>query len=142
MSGGDHVTQGIREDDARGRHTTTARGLFQVGQDRWLIDTPGMRALRLHDVSEGVEAVFEDLVTLAATCKFSDCQHDSEPGCAVQNAIESGALDEDRLVRWQKFQREEMYNNETIAESRARTREWGRKMKVRIEHDIGKKGRS
>lgn len=141
FSGEDEFTQDIREDDARGRHTTTARGLFAVQGNRWLIDTPGMRALRLHDVSEGVEAVFEDLVELSARCKFSDCEHRSEPGCAILEAIEEGDLDKDRLHRWQKLQREDVYNNETVAESRARSRTWGRNARARIKQDMSKKGR-
>jgi len=125
----DYVTQGIREDDAKGRHTTTARGLYAIGDGRWLIDTPGMRELGLTDVAAGVDAVFADIVALAATCKFSDCAHEEEPGCAVQGAIKSGELDPDRLKRWQKLEREERWNNASIAELRKRSRDRGRYIK-------------
>ncbi|KZL19649.1 putative ribosome biogenesis GTPase RsgA [Pseudovibrio axinellae] len=129
LSGSSAKTAGIREDDARGRHTTTSRCLYPVGDGRWLMDTPGMRALRLHDASEGVSAVFQDLVELAGKCRFSDCSHGTEPGCAIQSAIQSGELDSGRLKRWQKLEREEQYNSETVAQSRARTKDFGKMIK-------------
>jgi len=137
----DHSTAGIREGDAKGRHTTTARGLYPVGDGRWLIDTPGMRELGLHDVAEGVEAVFADIIELASQCKFTDCQHEEEPGCAVQGAIASGDLDLDRLKRWQKLEREEQWNNETIAESRRRNKQRGRHIKRVSGERMALKGR-
>lgn len=141
LTDGTHDTGGIREDDARGRHTTTARGLYRVGDRRWLLDTPGMRELRLHDVAEGVEAVFEDIVELASGCRFSDCGHDSEPGCAVQDAIASGDLDADRLKRWQKLEREDRYNSESIADSRKRSRDWGKRTRTALAERKKLKGR-
>ncbi len=129
LSGSSAKTAGIREDDAKGRHTTTARCLYPIGEGRWLMDTPGMRALRLYDVSEGVSAVFQDLVDLAEDCRFSDCSHETEPGCAIQAAIEAGDLDAARLKRWRKLQREELYNSETVAQSRARTKDFAKMVK-------------
>lgn len=126
LTGTQQVTQDIREDDAKGRHTTTARAMFRLTGGGWLIDTPGMRELRLMDAAEGIEAVFDDITDLAATCRFSDCAHDTEPGCAIQAAITSGDLDPTRLARWQKLQREDQFNSETIAERHARTRALGR----------------
>ena len=90
LTGAALATRGIREDDARGRHTTTARSLHRTRAGGWLIDTPGMRALRLADVAEGIEAVFDDIAALARGCRFGDCGHDDEPGCAVQAAIAAG----------------------------------------------------
>lgn len=136
----DHDTGGIREDDAKGRHTTTARGLYRA-RDRWLMDTPGMRELRLYDVAEGVDAVFSDIVELAGVCRFSDCGHDSEPGCAVQGAITSGELDAGRLKRWQKLEREDRHNSETIAESRKRFREHGKRSRTAMANSMALKGR-
>ena len=115
-------TAGIREDDAKGRHTTTHRALRRTLAGGWLIDTPGMRELGLADASEGIDTVFADLAELAADCRFRDCAHETEPGCAIRAAIAEGRLDEARLHRWQKLQREDRYNSETIAESRARHR--------------------
>ncbi|WP_068082557.1 ribosome small subunit-dependent GTPase A [Polycladidibacter stylochi] len=129
LSGGEEATAGIREDDAKGRHTTTARSLFSIANDRWLIDTPGMRALRLYGVSEGIQAVFSDLEQLADQCRFADCSHSNEPGCAIQAAIIAGELEPKRLQRWQKLQREEQYNSESIHESRARNKAFGKMIK-------------
>lgn len=114
------ATQDIREDDARGRHTTTARHLHRSIHGGWLIDTPGMRELQLTDAAAGIEAVFDDIESLAATCKFRDCKHDTEPGCAVRAAVETGALAPERLQRWRKLSREDAHNSETLAEARSR----------------------
>mgnify|MGYP003643536008 CR=1 FL=1 len=120
LTGGDAATQGIREDDAKGRHTTTSRDLARTLFGGWLIDTPGMRSLPLTDVADGIEAVFEDMEALATACKFSDCAHDTEPGCAIQAAIAAGDLDSDRLARWQKLKREDAHNSAALHEARAR----------------------
>jgi len=122
MTGLDILTKGIREDDAKGVHTTTARSMYRMVTGGWLIDTPGMRALRLVDARQAVDAVFEDISDLALTCKFNDCKHESEPGCVIRAAVEAGDLDEGRILRWQKLVREEEYSAETIAETRARYR--------------------
>nr|WP_245398755.1 ribosome small subunit-dependent GTPase A [Oceaniglobus trochenteri] len=122
LTAGGAATGEIREDDAKGRHTTTARGLFAAHGGSWLVDTPGMRAIRLSDVAEGIDVVFADLVELAADCRFSDCAHDREPGCAVQAAIAAGQIDADRLSRWQKLAREEQHNSASLHESRRRDR--------------------
>jgi len=126
LAGRDHETHGIREDDARGRHTTTARALIPLNNGGWIIDTPGMRALRLHDVEKGIEQLFSDITDLAETCRFRDCSHQSEPGCAVQAAIDAGGLDPARLQRWRKLRAEDRHNSETLAEARARDRVFGR----------------
>ena len=121
LTGLDQLTQDIRSSDARGRHTTTARSMHRMRAGGWLIDTPGMRALRLADAREGLEAVFSDIEDLATQCRFNDCSHESEPGCAVREAVEP-----DRLKRWQKLMAEDTYGNETIAESRERYRKLGK----------------
>ncbi|MDW4497242.1 ribosome small subunit-dependent GTPase A [Sulfitobacter sp. D35] len=118
----EEATQGIREADARGRHTTTARALRRTLAGGWLIDTPGMRELGLVDAAEGIDEVFSDIGTLAGECRFRDCGHESEPGCAVQEAVRRGELDPERLRRWRKLLREDQINSETVAEARARQR--------------------
>lgn len=120
------ATRGIREDDAKGRHTTTARALWRTLAGGWLVDTPGMRELQLTDAAEGIDEVFADLAELAGQCRFSDCSHQGEPGCAVEAALAAGRLDPDRLARWQKLQREDARNSETLAQSRARARSLGK----------------
>ncbi len=126
LTGGDAATQGIREDDARGRHTTTDRSLHRIPGGGWLIDTPGMRGLGVADVAAGIEATFSEITDLIGQCKFRDCQHDSEPGCAVQAAISAGDIDPDRLTRYKKLKREDQYATETIAQARDRYRKLGK----------------
>lgn len=113
------ATGGIREDDSKGRHTTRHRALYEIPDGGLLLDSPGMRELGLADVGDGLAATFADIGALAAKCRFADCAHESEPGCAVQASIESGALDERRLRNWRKLEREVHRNTRTLAESRA-----------------------
>lgn len=120
LTGESSTTQGIREDDAKGKHTTTYRSMRSIIEGGWVIDTPGMRALRLHDNADGITAVFDDIMQAASHCRYADCQHESEPGCAVQSAITNGELDLERLKRWRKLQREDLHNSQSIAESRKR----------------------
>lgn len=119
-------TQGIREDDAKGRHTTTARSMCPTHWGGWVIDTPGMRALRLQDSIDGIDAVFDEISSRAAACRFSDCQHQDEPGCAVQAAITQGELDRERLRRWRKLQREDRHNSQSVAQARQRDKQFGK----------------
>ncbi len=126
LTGESAATRGIREDDAKGKHTTTSRALVRTKAGGWLIDTPGMRALRLSDVAEGIETVFADIEDLAAGCRFSDCAHEAEPDCRVQVAIQDGSLDPDRLRRWRKLKAEDIRNSESIAEARARDKGFGK----------------
>lgn len=112
----------IREDDAKGRHTTTGRHLFALAGGGWLIDTPGMRELQLTDAEEGIAAIFDDLDALAVTCRFSDCSHQTEPGCAIQAAVADGRLEPERVLRWGKLQREDRRNSATLADPRGRHR--------------------
>ena len=123
------ATAGIREDDAKGRHTTSARSLHPLPTGGWLVDTPGMRELALADAESGLADVFAEIVALAADCRFADCRHESEPACAVQQAITEGRLDPARLKRWRKLAAEETHNSETIAQSRARYRAFGKRVK-------------
>ena len=141
MTGASEETAEIRLDDAKGRHTTTARSLRPMTNGGWLIDTPGMRALRLQDAREGIDTLFADINDLAATCRFNDCAHDREPGCAVQAAIADGTLDPDRLDRWQKLRAEDALNNETIAQKRAREKGFGKLIREVDRAMKGKKGR-
>lgn len=96
-----------RIDDDRGRHTTTTRNLFVMPTGGILIDTPGLREIGLWETD--VDQTFADLGELALRCRFTDCGHETEPGCAVQEAIESGVLDPGRLANWRKLQREQAF---------------------------------
>ena len=103
-------TGDIREDDAKGRHTTTARSLHGIKGGGWVIDTPGMRTLHVSDVAAGLETLFAEITELAPLCRFRDCTHAHEPGCAVQAAVKAGTLDAARLDRWRKLVEENRDN--------------------------------
>jgi ribosome biogenesis GTPase len=100
------ATREVRVGDGKGRHTTVARELIQMPQGGLLIDTPGLRALGLTGSEEGIASVFPDVEEAAASCRFRDCTHDHEPGCAVRAAVEAGTLPPERLASYQKLQRE------------------------------------
>jgi ribosome biogenesis GTPase len=99
----------IRESDDRGRHTTTTRHLIVAPNGGVLVDTPGMRELQLWDASEGIDQAFGEIAEFAANCKFRDCKHVNEPGCAVRAAVESGELAAERLESFHKLGREEKF---------------------------------
>jgi ribosome biogenesis GTPase / thiamine phosphate phosphatase len=102
-------TRDVRDDD-RGRHTTTSRHLVMLPGGGLLLDTPGMRTVILWEGGEGVSQVFEDIQELAAGCRFRDCTHDSEPGCAVRQALSDGVLEAGRFNSYRKLQREVRHN--------------------------------
>jgi ribosome biogenesis GTPase len=103
------ATQTVRSDDSKGRHTTTHRQLLRLPSGALLIDTPGMRELQLWSTADGLDDTFGDVEELASQCKFRDCQHQSEPGCAVLSAIASGHLTPQRLHSYQKLQKEQQW---------------------------------
>jgi ribosome biogenesis GTPase len=107
LLGGERLAVGaVRESDGRGRHTTTSRQLIELPGGALLIDTPGMRELQLWSDESSVEQAFDDIAELAQNCRFEDCAHGSEPGCAVMAAVANGQLDEDRLANYQRLLRE------------------------------------
>jgi ribosome biogenesis GTPase len=99
------ATKSLAE-DGTGRHTTTARELFRLPGGALLVDTPGLREVQLWDADEGIDQAFADVDELAADCRFNDCAHTREPGCAVQQAIEEGQLPRERLQSYRALQRE------------------------------------
>lgn len=99
-------TGAIREGDDHGRHTTTHRELIRLPSGALILDTPGMRELGLLDADDGLSVTFEDVEAIAESCRFSDCHHGNEPGCAVREALESGELDPGRWRSFNKLQRE------------------------------------
>lgn len=102
-------TTEVREGDSRGRHTTTSRELIVLPHGGLLIDTPGMRELQLYGTGDGLYDAFEDIYEYASRCHFSDCLHETEPGCAIQSALAEGSLVEDRYESFKKLQREASY---------------------------------
>lgn len=122
-------TEGIREQDKKGRHTTTHRELHRLPSGGLIIDAPGMRELRVAEIDQSIGAVFEDIELLATQCQFADCKHETEPGCAVLQAIEENKLDRRRLASFQKLQRENALATATLAEKRAHGRKFARMVK-------------
>lgn len=112
-------TQSIREDDSKGRHTTTARSIHRALSGGLIIDTPGMRELQLTDCEEGLQHVFADIIHFAKDCRFSDCEHHNEPGCGVKRALASGELDSRHFKNYIKLVREEAHNRATLLEKKA-----------------------
>ena len=103
------VTGEVRAGDRKGRHTTVRRELFRIPGGALLLDTPGMRELRVGVLDEGLKEAFADIEEFAVSCRFRDCRHEGEPGCAVQEALEAGTLDPDRLGSFQKLRAEAAY---------------------------------
>jgi ribosome biogenesis GTPase len=136
---GDQRTAAVRGDDAKGRHTTTERVLLPLSGGGWLADMPGLRELQLFDAAEGIAAAFADVEALAARCSFRDCNHDSEPGCAVTAAVTAGILPVRRLENFRKLRTEDAHNREGIAERRGRERGFS-KMVRDIDKTHGKRG--
>ena len=112
----------IREDDSKGRHTTTHRQLIRLKNGVMIIDTPGMRELGMWDVSEGLADAFSDVEAFLGKCRFSDCSHGKEPGCAIKAAIAAGELDAARWESYRNLQAEAVDRDEMLR----RKREWSK----------------
>ena len=133
------ATNEIREQDKKGRHTTTHRELHRLPSGGLLIDVPGMRELRVADIDQSLGTVFEDIELLALQCQFADCSHESEPRCAVLQAIEEGKIDARRLANYQKLRRENALATATLAERRSQGRDFA-KMVKKVKLSKRKKG--
>lgn len=116
------ATNEVRSDDQRGRHTTSHRALHRLPGGGLLIDVPGIRELKVASAETGLATVFDDVEALASTCRFSDCGHANEPGCAVQSAVKKGELDARRLRNYLKLIRENERNSASLAEKRLQDR--------------------
>ncbi len=145
---GEHrlATSEVREDDARGRHTTSGRQLVPLPGGGLLLDTPGIRELALWDDGAGLAAAFSDVETTAAGCRFSDCTHERQPGCAIEAAVARGELAADRVASWHKLIREERHQalERDVIARRAERRRWtviGREGAARAEQKRGGFGR-
>lgn len=119
---------GIREDDSKGRHTTTHRELIMLESGVMIIDTPGMRELGMWDVTEGLGEAFADVEKYTGKCKFRDCKHEGEPGCAVREAIEKGELDPVRFESYKKIKAEAKYSGDKTDFLR-RKQQWGKNIR-------------
>jgi len=113
------MTGSVRDGDSKGRHTTTTRELHLLPGGGVLIDTPGIRAVGLLTEADGVAETFVDVDDVASTCRFADCQHEGQPGCAIAAAIEDGSLDEDRVEAWRRLEAETLAADPFTARSSA-----------------------
>ena len=116
------TVNGIREDDSKGRHTTTHRQLIRLNCGAMIIDTPGMRELGMWEVSEGLSDAFADVEQFLGRCRFSDCTHNAEPGCAICAAIAQGELELSRWESYRKLKEESVDKDEMLR----RKREWSK----------------
>jgi len=130
LAGEVQTTSSIREQDAKGRHTTTSRQMFALASGAWVIDTPGMRELKLGSMEAAVSAVFDDIETLARECRFRDCRHHDDAGCGLQAAVATGRLDARRLDSYRKLVREAERASQSVRERRAIERRWGRMHRI------------
>ncbi|MDB5620311.1 MAG: putative GTPase [Tardiphaga sp.] len=128
-------TGSIREQDAKGRHTTTSRSLHAIAGGGWVIDTPGMRSLYVSDAASGIDELFAEITELAPLCKFRDCTHAHEPGCAVRAAVADGKLEAERLDRWRMMVAENRTNTPERAKPGGGRPAPPRRSKPRIEAD-------
>lgn len=112
------LTGDIREHDGKGRHTTTSRSLHSIERGGWIIDTPGIRTLNVSEVSYGIDMLFVEITELAPLCRFRNCTHSHEPGCAVKAGVNAGTIDPERLTRWRKLQIENAANTSAPSHSR------------------------
>jgi len=131
LGSNDIATQAVRPDDGKGRHTTTVRQMHRLAGDLsgggWLVDTPGMRELQMSEVASGVTEVFEDVTDVALACRFANCGHSDEPGCAIRAAIANGTLDPARVERWRKLSLEDSANSGGASARRSRLGKGGKR---------------
>lgn len=137
----DQITASIRESDSKGRHTTTSRSLHYLHGGGLLLDNPGMRELQMLESEDGIKATFSDIDTLAKKCRFTNCQHAAEPGCAITEEIKAGRLEQRRLGNYNKLLSEQTRNNESLAVRRSNDRALGRFYKNALKSSMRFKSR-
>jgi ribosome biogenesis GTPase len=123
------ATQPVREEDGKGRHTTTVREMHRrtghADGGGWLVDTPGMRELQMSEVASGVAEVFDDVTAMTLECRFANCTHVDQPGCAIHAAVTEGDLDSARVERWRKLSQEDAVNSRAAGVRRSRLEKAG-----------------
>jgi ribosome biogenesis GTPase len=129
-------TKPVSKKENKGRHTTTSRELIQLANGAMLIDTPGMRELGNLSVDSGIEETFSDIVDLTLNCKFSNCTHTNEKGCAILSAIENGALTEKRYKNYIKMKAESAFNGMSYFEKRQKDKSFGKLIKSVINNKL------
>ncbi|MBL4906227.1 MAG: ribosome small subunit-dependent GTPase A [Sneathiella sp.] len=129
LAGISQATAELSRKVVQGRHTTTTRSLHRVNAGGWIIDTPGIRGLRLYDGMRGIERLFKDVTELTNQCRFRDCSHEGDPGCAIQAAISIGTIDVERFKRWQKLLQNGMEIQKSSREATSSLRDRNQKNK-------------
>jgi len=133
------ATRAVREKDHKGRHTTTNRQLIQLDNGALLIDTPGMRELGSISVETGLNETFAEIIELSAQCRFSDCTHINEEGCAVLHAVKSGLIPEKRYQNYIKMKKESDYHDMSYLEKRKKDKQFGKMCKTVMKHKKNRK---
>jgi len=129
-------TQAVREFDSRGRHTTTQRQLIFLDSSAMIIDNPGLRELGNFEVETGLSTTFSDIITLTENCKFSNCSHEQEKGCAVQKALKDGSLSRERYRNYIKMQKESDYYEMSYIEKRQKDKGFGKMVKAVMKNNL------
>jgi ribosome biogenesis GTPase len=135
------LTAGVREDDSKGRHTTTSRSIHKIENAGLLLDTPGMRELQLAGSEEGLAETFGDIEKLIEQCRFNNCQHGNEPGCAVRVSLDKNELDPRRLENYLKLQKEQARNSASLAEKRTTDKQFAKLCRSAISEKSNHKNR-
>ena len=125
-------TQSVSKKDGKGRHTTTSRELIQLENGAFIIDTPGMRELGNLSIDTGLEETFAEILELARHCKFGNCSHTNEKGCAILSAIEAGELSEQRYNNYIKMKKESAFNDMSYSEKRQKDKDFGKLIKTTL----------
>lgn len=123
------ATGDVRDSDAKGRHTTTARSLHFLSGGGFLLDSPGMRELQLSECAMGIASLFDEVEAVARQCRFRDCLHQGEDGCAVESALAEGGLEPRRVENYLKLQAEQARMSESLVEKRRRDKSFGKMVK-------------
>ncbi|HVO75080.1 MAG TPA: ribosome small subunit-dependent GTPase A, partial [Ignavibacteriaceae bacterium] len=129
----------IRAKDGRGKHATTRRELFLLDNGAIIIDNPGMRELGLISVEPGIEDIFSEFIELSRSCRFNDCTHTVEEGCAVLRALAEGTVSKERYRNFRKMLKESVYNEMTYVERRRRDKKFGKYIHSILKHKKDKR---
>ena len=124
-----YETKSVSKIQSKGRHTTTSRQLVRLDSGAMIIDTPGMRELGSMSVGDGLDETFAEILALSQTCKFSDCSHSNEKGCAIITAIKSGDLSEERYQNYLKIKKESDFNQMSYSDKRKKDKNFGKLIK-------------
>lgn len=135
----DFKTKAVRQKDGKGRHATTSRQLIKLGGGALMVDTPGMRELGNLFVETGLDETFADIAALADNCRFHDCRHETEKGCAVLQAVKAGRLSQQRYLNYIKMGKETRFNEMSYREKRLKDKQFGKMVKAVMKHKKNKR---